>query len=131
MVTMREIRAAARAIAKAVHPQRIILFGSYATGEAQKHSDVDLLVLMNGRAVHDRALDIREMVDFPFPVDLLVRSPREFRERVEWGDSFLKKIEQEGKVLYEAPDARMGPKGRGRFQHRTTRAARTHRAKSR
>jgi uncharacterized protein len=92
MVTMREIRAAARAIAKAVHPQRIVLFGSYATGEARKHSDVDLLVLLNGRAVHDRALAIREMVDFPFPVDLLVRSPREFRERVEWGDSFLKKM---------------------------------------
>lgn len=109
MVTLRQIKFAAGKIARQFKPQRITLFGSYARGDANEHSDVDLLILMKGKAprVHDRAIEIRRMVRFGFPVDLLVRSPEEFERRVAWGDSFPKEIQEKGKVLYEAPDARV------------------------
>ena len=108
---MREIRAAALQIAERFRPQRIILFGSHAYGKVSRHSDVDLLVLMKGKRVHDLALRIREAIDFSFPVDLLVRSPQEFRKRVKEGDQFLREIDRKGKVLYEATDARVGQEG--------------------
>jgi len=124
MVTVHQIRQAARVIARQFQPERILLFGSYAYGHPTKDSDVDLLILMKGRRVHDRALKIREAIRFGFPVDLLVRAPEEFEQRIARGDCFLKEIQQKGKVLYEATDARVGKKGGRRLRHRTARVAR-------
>jgi predicted nucleotidyltransferase len=112
MVSMRLIKSAAREIARRFQPQRIVLFGSHAYGRPNEHSDVDLLILMKGRRVHDRAIHIREAIDFGFPVDLLVKSPEEFKRRIAWGDFFLREIQKNGKVLYEASHARVGAKGR-------------------
>lgn len=122
---MRDIRAAARKIAERFHPQRIILFGSYARGDANRHSDVDLLVLMKGRGrrVHDKAIDISLAIDFGFPIDLLTRSPEEFKRRIGWGDYFLKEIDEKGITLYEAPDPRVDTKSRRRLRNGVARNA--------
>src|SRR4051812_12135724 len=128
MIGMRNIKQAANRIAQRFRPQQIILFGSYAYGTPDSSSDVDLLILVDDHSrlrnassqmrVHDQALHIREAINFDFPVDLLVRSREEFQQRVEWGDYFLREVQQKGRVLYEAPDARMGQKSRRRFRHR-------------
>jgi len=123
MVSMRNIQAAARKIAANFRPERIVLFGSYAYGVPDENSDVDLLILMRGTRVHDRAICIRQAIDFDFPVDLVVRSPDEFDRRIAWGDFFLREIREKGKVLYEAADARVGQKGRRRLRHGTARTA--------
>jgi predicted nucleotidyltransferase len=127
MVPLRDIKAAARRIAELFHPQRIILFGSHARGDANKHSDVDLLVLMKGRGrkVHEKALDIRMAIDFGFPPDLLTRSPEEFRRRIGWGDGFLKEIDEKGITLYEAVNTRVDQESRRRLRNGATRVART------
>jgi len=103
MVEIRDIKAAARKIAQAFGPERIILFGSYAYRKPSEDSDVDFLVLVKGNRVHDDALKIRLAVDFDFPVDILVRSPNEFERRIEMGDCFLREIRDKGRILYEAP----------------------------
>ena len=53
MVTMAQIRAAVAEIAQKFRPQRIILFGSYGYGRPTRHSDVDILVLIEGKRVHE------------------------------------------------------------------------------
>jgi predicted nucleotidyltransferase len=108
MVPSSDISKAAERIARKFRPRRIILFGSYAYGRPNENSDVDLLVLMDGRRVHDRGIAIRRAITFDFPVDLVVRSPEEFQSRIALGDCFLAHIQKEGKVLYEALDARVG-----------------------
>jgi uncharacterized protein len=127
MVNMRDIKSAARKIAERFQPQRITLFGSYARGDADEHSDVDFLILMKGkgRRVHDQAVAISLAIDFGFPVDLVVRSPEEFERRIAWGDHFLREIQEKGKVLYEAADARMGGKGGRRLRNGAARSAGT------
>ena len=119
MVPMRDIKAAAREIARRFAPERVLLFGSYAYGKPTKDSDVDFLILMKGkgRRVHDKALRISLAINFGFPVDLVVRSPEEFERRIEMGDYFLREIQEKGKVLYEATDARVGEKSRGRLRN--------------
>ncbi len=112
-------------IAEQFKPQKIILFGSYAYGKPNEDSDVDYMVLMRGRNVEDRALDIRMAIKFSFPVDLLVRSPSRFERRIAMGDFFLTEIKEKGKVLYEAPDKGMGRKSRGRLRQRQSRVSRT------
>jgi uncharacterized protein len=95
-------------IAREFRPQRIILFGSYAYGEPTPDSDVDLLVVMplEGRAM-DKAVEISRRLEHRFPIDLLVRSPEELRQRLEWNDFFLKEATEKGVVMYDAVDARV------------------------
>jgi uncharacterized protein len=48
------------------------------------------------------SLRILEAMDYNFPLDLLVRTPAEIRQRLDWGDCFLQEVFSKGKVLYEA-----------------------------
>ena len=102
MVTLRQIQAYADEVARRYRPEKIILFGSYAGGRPSPDSDVDLLVVMpHARRAPVQAAAIKTAVRAPFPLDLLVRSPRRFRQRVEAGDSFLREVAERGRVLHE------------------------------
>lgn len=108
------IRRYAREVAQRFKPEKIILFGSHAYGEPQGDSDVDILVIMPARNEFDRAVEIRSAVIAPFPMDLIVRTPYAMKWRLREGDWFLREIVSKGKVLYEAANGGMGPKGRNR-----------------
>jgi predicted nucleotidyltransferase len=100
-VTLREIRKLTDTIAREFHPERIILFGSYAYGKPTPDSDVDLLVIMphEGRSF-EKAAEIRLSTQPRFPLDLLVKSPKALRDRVRIGDDFISQILKRGRVLY-------------------------------
>ena len=117
-IPMRVIRRYARAIADEFHPDKIILFGSYAYGTPNADSDVDLLVVMPARNEISQSVRIYQAIETPFSVDLIVRTPERLRRRLEWGDWFLREAVSRGKVLYEKADRRMGPQGRGRHAGR-------------
>jgi len=104
--TPRKIQAVAETIADKFHPTKIILFGSYAYGSPTDESDVDLLVIMKTR-LHppEQAVIIRQALDCPFPMDLLVRTPEQIEERLRWGDCFVQEVVSRGQVLYEADHA--------------------------
>jgi uncharacterized protein len=92
-------------VGRAFPAQRIILFGSRASGTAHADSDFDLLVVMplrkNERAAQ-KAAAIRNQIHASFPMDLIIRSPEEIQQRVAAGDSFIKGVLSRGVVLYEA-----------------------------
>jgi predicted nucleotidyltransferase len=117
-IPMRVIRRYARAIAEVFHPEKIILFGSYAYGSPHADSDVDLLVVMPARNQLDQAYRIRRDVRAPFPMDLIVRTPTKLRRRLQEGESFLTEIMSRGKVLYEKDDRPMGAESRSRLPRR-------------
>ena len=101
--TTRNIATVTAAIVRDFHPQKIVLFGSHAYGSPARDSDVDLLVVMSTEQHPvDQAVAIRQVVDFPFPVDLLVRTPEQVTERLHMGDLFMREIVNRGRVLYEA-----------------------------
>ena len=103
MVEMRQIREVGQRIGRCFHPQRVILFGSYAYGKPTEDSDVDLLVVMPVKgSTADQSVEIRMAIRPSFPMDLLVRTPQKLLERLDMGDSFVRKILDEGRVLYEA-----------------------------
>jgi predicted nucleotidyltransferase len=104
----------ARRVAEKFRPDRIILFGSYARGKSTPDSDVDLLVILSfkGRGVR-KAIEILTRVEPGFPVDLIVRTPRQMKQRLAWGDFFLREVVEHGKVLYEASRLCIGVHRRG------------------
>ncbi len=124
MVTMEQIEELGRRIVREFHAQQVILFGSYARGVPSVDSDVDLLVVLpfEGRTV-DKSVEIRLKLRPPFPLDLIVRTPEKVRERLEMGDDFMREILEEGKVLYETDDCRVGSESRRRLRDRGARIA--------
>jgi predicted nucleotidyltransferase len=105
-VPMSVIRRFARQVAERFQPDKIILFGSYAYGTPHTDSDVDILVVMPARHQHTQAARIRWEVPAPFPMDLLVRTPKNLQWRLEEGESFHTEIVTKGKmILYKKGDA--------------------------
>ena len=88
-VDLRQIKAYCRVVAREFRPQKIILFGSYASGSATPDSDVDLLVVMPFRGNStNQTVAIRGRAEAPFPMDLLVWTPSRMRLR----DSFTRSV---------------------------------------
>ena len=97
-----------RQIVREVDPQRVLLFGSWARGQANEHSDVDFLVVERepfgrNRSRRKEAARIwRCLSEFRVSKDILVYSVSELAH---WRDSshhVIARALREGKVLYES-----------------------------
>jgi len=126
-IPMRVIRRYARQVAERFRPDKIIVFGSYAYGTPHEDSDVDILVVMPCRNQIDQAFKIEDVIDPPFPLQLIVRTPHNLRWRLAEKESFLTEVMTKGKVLYEKGHKGVAAKSRGRLSRRPT----THRRKGR
>ena len=99
----RSLRPAIQKVVDELRPEKIILFGSYAYGKPTPHSDVDLLIILKTNAsLKERSWMVsRLLLPRPFPVDILVKTPKEIEKALKSGDFFLREILTRGKVLYE------------------------------
>ena len=84
-------------------PERILLFGSRARGDADAHSDYDLIVIKRTeRPFLERMRDmVPYLVKLARPADILVYTPEEFERMLEPGLGWVAR--QEGVTLYERP----------------------------
>ncbi len=89
-------------IVLAIHPQKIILFGSYAWGEPTKDSDIDLCVIHPTMIKKNKRARIIKDALYPYlhPLDIIVYTPEEIEEWKDVGGSFINLILRQGKVLY-------------------------------
>ena len=64
---------------------------------------MDVLVILPRRRARSRrpSLEIRRRISAGFPVDILVREPREIAKRLRWKDSFIGEVMNKGVVMYE------------------------------
>ena len=109
MVDANLIKALSDRIVREFRPERIILFGSYASGEPNQDSDIDLLVVLpfEGKAAYKTG-EIRTKVRPEFPLDLIVRTPEQVADRLAMNDLFIRDIFAKGRILYEADNVRVG-----------------------
>ena len=104
MITEAEIIKLTNSIVSYFDPERIILFGSYAYGNPNEHSDIDLLVIMpyEGTGIR-KSLEIWKKIQPDFSIDLIVKTPEDFRKRYTLGDPLVGEAVDKGKLLYERP----------------------------
>jgi uncharacterized protein len=104
MLHAEALQSAVERIVASAHPSRIILFGSYARGDADEGSDLDLLVVE--REVLDRSQEMlklyRSIGYIGVGVDVLVYSEHEMARRGQVPGTVIHHALQEGKVLYDA-----------------------------
>ncbi len=84
-------------------PDKIVVFGSRASGQPTQDSDLDLLVVKEtDEPQPQRDLDVSSLL-YPrqLPVDIIVKTPQEIAEESERKNSFIKLILSTGKVIYE------------------------------
>lgn len=99
-----EAKKLAKKIAEEYKPEKIILFGSAATGDIRENSDVDLFVIKDTEERRiDRDRKVRGIVYniCEAPLDVVVYTPYEVGWRSKGGDPFVLDVLETGKVLYE------------------------------
>ncbi len=96
-----------RAIVEQFHPDKVILFGSYAYGEPTAHSDFDLLVVR--RDIHSAKasnMEIRRAIwnvrAAPASFTFLSRTPEQVEEKLKNGSPIFHDIVHKGITLYAA-----------------------------
>jgi len=105
METSEEISSIRDCIVRLYQPDKIILFGSRARDEADKHSDIDLLVISD-REKHlpryKRGLDVRlQLSEIKTPKDILFYTHEDVDRWKGSPQSFISTVLSEGAVLYE------------------------------
>jgi uncharacterized protein len=100
-VTQEALKAFTDRLVEAFAPEQVILFGSMARGTAGVESDADVLVVMpfEGRAL-EKILEIRNVCQPEFPLDMLLWRPEDIPRRYRWGDPFIREALDHGVVLY-------------------------------
>jgi len=92
-----------RRLVEALEPEQIILFGSYAYGEPNKDSDVDLLVILadSTESSHRRASRAhRALRGIGLPKDIIVLTRQEVAAKETVVTSLISQAIQNGRVLY-------------------------------
>jgi predicted nucleotidyltransferase len=119
MLDEQQLRQIAQALGRKLPCRRVLLFGSYARGDAHQGSDVNLCVVVEGgegwkserwpwREWPDpdwvyRSCAAKELVE-PLPeadLDIHVLGERELEQRRQRQDPFVLRILEEGRSLYE------------------------------
>ena len=81
-------------------PQKILLFGSQAKGTATAKSDIDLCIIASTNDKRSLLTDLYCDTESDTPIDFLLYTPEEWEHSVADSQSFARKLNREGVVLY-------------------------------
>jgi predicted nucleotidyltransferase len=97
------VRDIVRRIVDTVQPEKVILFGSQARGDARHNSDFDVLVIKQSEEPrYRRSVPLYiALADLPVEVEVMVYTPEEVGEWSQVPQAFITTAVREGKTIYE------------------------------
>ncbi len=110
--TQEKVDEAVRAAVEVAHPSRVILFGSWARGEAKWDSDLDMAVLMPDSFL-DHLGEIHrqvraKLIEIPMTIDLVVTTEGTATQFLGSINSVYHRILTQGQIAYEQDSAHAG-----------------------
>ena len=83
------------------NPNKVILFGSYASGKIKNFSDLDLLIIKDTKSkFFDRLREVTKICNYDIGVDFLVYTPEEYEDQLNNNLFFKEEVVSKGKVIY-------------------------------
>jgi uncharacterized protein len=103
MVTMEEIQTLVDEIASGYKPEKIYLFGSYANGEPNYDSDIDLFIVKDtDKRKIERSFEVRMGIkNYINAMDIIVYTPQELETAMGYFHNIGKIAVKTGKLMYE------------------------------
>ncbi|GBC75255.1 hypothetical protein HRbin06_00571 [archaeon HR06] len=88
-------------VVEKIKPEKIILFGSFARGDINEASDIDIIVIADWKeGFLDRIKVLLDLNEFKIPIQAIGYTQGEFEEMVKRGNQFILKVKEEGKIIY-------------------------------
>jgi hypothetical protein len=85
-----------------LNPHLVLLFGSFASGEINEGSDVDILVVADFKQDFlDRISILMDLNEFGLPLEPVGYTPEEFEQMKDGGNPFILEVLDKGKVLFQ------------------------------
>lgn len=102
-VTVELLNEITKRIIEKVHPEKIILFGSYVWGVPDESSDIDLFIVLShsNEPSYRRAREIYQCLKgISVPIDVVVQTRDEVERSERVITSLTRNVLEKGKVLY-------------------------------
>ena len=103
VITIKKINEISNIIAKNYSPDKIILFGSYATGNYNENSDIDLLIIKDTKIPrYKRGQTVRKyLYGSMVPIDIVVYTNSEIEKDKNTKYTFVYEVLKTGKIIYD------------------------------
>ena len=97
------LRSITELIVQCCDPEAVLLFGSYAKGQYNLDSDLDLLVIGDFRkSPFLRGLEVRELLRrYPICIDLHLVTPEEMAAESRKPHGFISSVLSSSRIMYE------------------------------
>jgi len=90
-------------VVRNLNPDLVLLFGSFATGDINEGSDIDILVVAGFKEPFlDRIRILMDLNTFKIPIEPVGYTPEEFNEMKNRKNPFIMEVLEKGKVMYKS-----------------------------
>jgi len=102
MISQEKINEVVNRIVKNINPEKIILFGSYASGNPSEDSDLDILIVKEMRMPrYKRTREVKKHLrGMKIPIDVIVYTKKEIKKWENTETAFINQAIKQGKLLY-------------------------------
>lgn len=99
----RKIEEYVEEVVKSLNPYLVILFGSFAIGDINEGSDIDILVVADFEENFlDRIKKLMDLNKFRIPIEPIGYTPEEFNEMKNRKNAFIMEVLEKGRVMYKS-----------------------------
>ena len=103
MINLNKLEEAKNRLVKEFSPEKIYIFGSYAWGEPNEDSDLDIMILTKNctNKIIEMRRGIKALRGIGFPKDIIVESEMEFKKNSKIETRIENDILERGYLIYE------------------------------
>jgi len=90
-------------VVRKLNPDLVLLFGSFATGDINEGSDIDILVVADFKETFlDRIRTLMDINTFKIPIEPVGYTLEEFTQMKDRKNPFIMEVLEKGRIMYKS-----------------------------